>query len=200
MSGYIRPFAPAQAVFFTVCLAQRRSRLLLDHIDVLRRAVAETRADHPFEIGAWVVLPDHMHAVWHLPAGDRRYGVRWGAIKSKFSRGVLRLHGWPKQAVVVDPDSGALKRTLRKSQRDRRELGIWQRRFWEHHCRDAQDLRTHVQYCWSDPVRHRFVAKAADWPASSIHREVRAGRVAPTWETGAFTGAFGEAEPRSELA
>jgi len=90
-------------VFFTVALAQRGSNLLIDEIDRLRDAVRLTRVDHPFVIDAWVVLPDHMHAIWTLPASDRSYGVRWGAIKSRFSRSYLRSKGWPKRRVGFDP-------------------------------------------------------------------------------------------------
>lgn len=180
-------------VYFTVCLAVRGSTLLTDQIDLLRRAVSETRQLYPFDILAWVVLPDHLHAVWDLPEGDRRYGLRWGVIKSKFSRYALRRHGWPKTPVALCPDSGALEPTLRKSHADRRELGIWQRRFWEHHCRDAQDLATHIRYCWGNPVKHGLVPRPTDWPASSIHRDIRLGRVDAGWDDIIQTGNFGEA-------
>ncbi len=53
MSNYIRPHAPGACVFFTVALANRGSRLLVDEIGVLRRAVEMTRAERPFEIDAW---------------------------------------------------------------------------------------------------------------------------------------------------
>ncbi|MEO0485928.1 MAG: transposase [Pseudomonadota bacterium] len=207
MSCYIRPRVTGATVFFTVCLAHRGSTLLLDEVETLRRAVAEVKATLPFDALAWVVLPDHMHCVWRLPAGDRAYGVRWGAIKSKFSRAVLRESGWPKTAVDIDAQgrlqprrpgfspaheddhhaelprvwtgrNAGLKPGLR---RGKRELGIWQRRFWEHHIRDEASLAAHIRYCWLNPVKHGLVSMAAEWPNSSIHRDVRAGRVEPEW-------------------
>ncbi|GGC06521.1 hypothetical protein GCM10011363_24080 [Marivita lacus] len=39
MSVYLRPRLPGLPVFFTVCLAQRGERLLIDEIDILREAV-----------------------------------------------------------------------------------------------------------------------------------------------------------------
>jgi putative transposase len=52
----------------------------------LRHAVRRVRALAPFGIDAWVVLPDHMHAVWTLPEGDSDFPRRWRAIEDLFSR------------------------------------------------------------------------------------------------------------------
>jgi putative transposase len=64
--------------------------LLARHIDVLREAVRRTRAERPFHIDAWVVMPDHMHCVITLPHCDSDYSNRIKAIKIRFSRGVPR--------------------------------------------------------------------------------------------------------------
>jgi putative transposase len=53
--------------FFTVNLADRRSCLLTERAGDLRHVVRRIRVLAPFRIDAWVVLPDHMHAVWTLP-------------------------------------------------------------------------------------------------------------------------------------
>ena len=37
-------------------------------------------------IEAIVVLPDHLHCLWRLPAGDDDFPTRWRLIKSRFSR------------------------------------------------------------------------------------------------------------------
>jgi putative transposase len=63
MTNYRRNFLPGASYFFTVNLADRRLRLLIEHIDALRSAFRETRARHPFTIDAIVVLPDHLHAI-----------------------------------------------------------------------------------------------------------------------------------------
>ncbi|MGP6086908.1 REP-associated tyrosine transposase [Antarctobacter jejuensis] len=86
MPNYRRPKISGGTVFFTVCLAQRGSALLVDEIDILREAVQATRARRPFGIDAWVVLPDHMHAVWTLPEEEASYSQRWGMIKARFSK------------------------------------------------------------------------------------------------------------------
>ena len=157
MSNYLRPQVSAASVFFTVALARRGGSLLTDEITRLRWAVAVTRAERPFAIGAWVVLPDHMHCIWTLPAGDPDFSTRWRLIKARFSRG---LREGP----------------LRRSHVLRQERGIWQRRFWEHHIRDQADMDAHLRHCWFNPVKHGLVDRPEAWPYSSVHREIAAGR------------------------
>jgi putative transposase len=57
---------PGASYFFTVNLSDRRSNLLVAHIDTLREAVRKVRGRSPFHIDAWVV---HMHCLWTLPRG-----------------------------------------------------------------------------------------------------------------------------------
>ena len=73
-------------MFFTVGLADRNSSILVERIDALRGAVRKTRMERPFIIDAWVVLPEHLHAVWTLPDGDFDFSTRWSAIKARFTR------------------------------------------------------------------------------------------------------------------
>jgi len=49
-----------------------------------------------------------------------------------------------------------------------------------------------MQYCWSNPVKHGFVEQASDRPYSSIHWDIRMGRVEPEWSGVVPEGAFGE--------
>ena len=152
MSHYIRPRIPGASVFFTVNLAERGARTLVEHIDALRGAVRTTRAERPFRIDAWVVLPDHMHAVWTLPETDHDFSTRWSVIKARFT-----------QAVPIE--------NRRASHIRRRERGLWQRRFWEHHIRDEEAFAACVRYCWINPVKHGWVDHPRDWPFSSWHRD-----------------------------
>ncbi|MEH2526661.1 REP element-mobilizing transposase RayT [Bradyrhizobium sp. AZCC 2176] len=93
MTGYRRNFIPGGCFFFTVNLADRRSRLLTENGEALRAAFRETCQRHPFTTDAIVVLPDHRHAVWTLPEGDRDFATRWRLIKSTFSRRPT-VEGW----------------------------------------------------------------------------------------------------------
>ena len=88
MVQYRRNFVKGGTYFFTVTLINRHSNMLTQYIDLLRESVKSTQQRHPFEIVAWVVLPDHLHAVWQLPIDDCDYSSRWRTIKSHFVRGL----------------------------------------------------------------------------------------------------------------
>ena len=53
-----------------VNLLDCRSDLLVTQIRALLDAIRQVRRQVPFHIDAWGVLPDHMHCLWTLPAGD----------------------------------------------------------------------------------------------------------------------------------
>lgn len=175
MPNYRRMNRPGSTYFFTVTLARRGSCLLVERIDDLRAAYASVVAEHPVRTDAIVVMPDHLHAVWTLPEGGADYSTRWGAIKARFTM-TLRRAGFspPDELPVVRSGRHAgLKPGLRVG---KREVGVWQRRFWEHMIRDEADYAAHVNYCHFNPVKHGFVERAEEWPYSSVHRDIRAGR------------------------
>lgn len=178
MTNYRRAFFPGGSFFFTVSLADRRQSLLTEHIHLLRGAFRYVHQRHPFSIDAMVVLPDHLHAIWTLPAGDADFATRWYLIKSSFSRGV---------------PGGEARST---SRRRKGERGIWQRRYWEHAIQDALDYARHVDYIHYNPVKHGYVAAVRDWPYSSFHRFVRRGELPEDWggQVATPAGLFGERE------
>jgi len=64
MSEYRRTNIKGGTYFFTL-VTHRRQKLLLDD-DVrhaLREGIQKTRIAYPFEIIAWVLLPDHLHCI-----------------------------------------------------------------------------------------------------------------------------------------
>ena len=162
MVRYRRNRLAGGTYFFTVTLADRRARVLVDEINVLRMAFRKTRRERPFSIDAIVVLPDHLHAILTLPEGDADYSGRWRRIKALFSRQVAR--------------GDARLKPNRKG-----EYALWQRRFWEHTVRDDDDFERHVDYIHFNPVRHGLVSRARDWPYSSFHTYVRHGVLPVDW-------------------
>lgn len=160
---YRRALMPGGTFFFTVNLHDRKSDLLVRQVRALRTAVRTVKARHPFDILAWVVLPEHLHAVWTLPPDDADFSIRWALIKAGFSRAIPRAE------------------SVSASRRRKGERGIWQRRFWEHRIRDEADLARHVDYVHINPVKHGHAVRAADWPYSSIHRAIERGEVSADW-------------------
>jgi putative transposase len=164
MRTYTRTRIPRASYFFTVNLAERAGNdLLIKHIDALREAFRLTKQAHPFLIEAMVVLPEHLHCVWRLPADDDDFPMRWRLIKACFSR--MLPHGERVSAS-----------RMRKGER-----GIWQRRYWEHAIRDEPDLHRHLDYIHYNPVKHGYVQRPIDWPYSSFRRYVERGHYSADW-------------------
>lgn len=141
---------------------------MTDNIDLLRRAVSDVKREHPFELIAMVVLPEHLHCVWALPPGDANYPVRWKKIKAAFSRGLP--HGEQRSASRVAKG----------------ERGIWQRWYWEHTLRNDDDLRRRVDYIHYNPVKHGHVRYVKEWPHSTFHRYVERGVYPDDWAGDGF--------------
>ncbi|HEY5316139.1 MAG TPA: transposase, partial [Pirellulales bacterium] len=128
---------------------------------------AAVRKRWPFTVVAIVLLDNHLHAVWALPPGDANYSVRWRLIKESFTRRWLRIVG---------------RGSARSRSRQRRgEQAVWQRRFWEHVCRDEDDLKRCVDYVHWNPKKHGLVQRVADWPWSTFHRFVQQGEYDLDW-------------------
>ena len=176
MPRYLRAHIEGGVFFFTVTLADRSSDVLVRQVDRLRRVYASVQKRYPFETVAICVLPDHLHAIWSLPEGDADFPLCWNLIKAGFSRGL----------------AGNRPRTASKM--NRRERGIWQRRYWEHAIRNDADLERHVDYIHFNPVKHGHVSKVCDWPHSSFHRYVAKGVLPEDWggEVREPSGNFGE--------
>ena len=116
MACYRRNFIAGGTFFFTVKLADPKSRLLVEHINLLRAAYMDVQKQYPFETVAVCVLPNHIHAIWTLPPDDADYSLRWRLIKTKFSAHFPHAEN------------------LSASKQRRNERGIWQRRFTNTPC------------------------------------------------------------------
>lgn len=165
MVRYRRNFVPGGTFFFTLTLADRRSSLLVDRVGLLRSAFRSVWERRPFAVDAIVILPDHLHAILTMPPGDSDFSGRWKAIKARFTRSIVA--------------SGA-----EISCDHRGEYLLWQRRFWEHTIRDADDFERCTNYIHFNPVKHRLVSTPGEWLFSSLHRYVRAGILPRDWGGG----------------
>jgi len=163
MPNYKRPKAPNATVFFTLCLQDRKKSLLVEHADILKNCIDKTKSKYPFKQIAWVILPDHYHCIWKLPE-DGDYSLRWRQIKRNFS-------------YQLTTETGR----------------VWQRRFWEHHIRDQNDLINHLNYIHINPVKHGLVTQTRDWPQSSFSAYVNKNYYPIDWgDRIGISGEFGE--------
>ncbi len=200
MPNYRRAHGPGGTFFFTVVTWNRRPLFAEEKARaLLRTAIETTRERRPFTIDAVCLLPDHLHAIWTLPDGDRDFSTRWAQIKGRFS------HDW--LAWVRSGDGGASparqsgESTGRAglappnkvqaahaagsahvfSRPAKGEVKVWQKRFWEHQIRDDEDFRRHVEYIHYNPVKHGHATRPAEWPWSSFHRHVAEGKYDEAW-------------------
>jgi len=159
MPNYRRADVKGGTYFFTVNTFPRLPVLTEEPVRVaLREAIHQTQLSHPFEINAWVLLPDHLHCIWTLPQGDANFSIRWSKIKRAVSQQCADAFG------IKEISASRIKR---------HESGLWQRRFWEHQIRDEIDFERHVDYIHWNPVKHGLVTRASDWPYSTFHRFVK---------------------------
>ena len=178
MSYYRRANRPGGTYFFTV-VSYRRQAILCD--GSIRDAINKTQKRYPFDIDAWVLLPNHLHCIWTLPDGDANFSKRWGKIKRHVSMACRDRY----------------KRTewLSDSKKKHRESTLWQRRYWEHQIRDQDDFNRHVDYIHYNPVKHELCKKPIEWPYSTLHRFIKEGKYPMNWamqDSGFDERCFGE--------
>jgi len=155
--------------FFTVVTYKRQAFLCLkESRSVLGEIIKETQATLPFNIEAWVFLPEHIHCIWTLPEGDNDYSRRWGKIKSGYTKRVGKILVGKRENI-----SG--------SRIKHREQVVWQRRFWEHRIRDERDFELHCNYIHYNPVKHGLVSAPKDWAYSSFDEYVKRGIYPRDW-------------------
>jgi putative transposase len=171
MPNYRRNRVAGGTHFFTVVTLRHRPILTTDIArPILHRALAGVQRKRPFAIDAIVLLPDHLHAIWTLPAGESDYSLRWAEVKEAFTRSFLSAGG----------EDGPVSPSRRKHP----ERSVWQRRFWEHTVRDEDDFKRCADYVHWNPVKHGLVARVRDYPWSSFHRYVESGEYDLDWGSG----------------
>jgi REP-associated tyrosine transposase len=134
---------------------------------MLHSAIDRCRKFHPFELGAIVLLHDHMHMLITLPNSDADFSRRVTNIKSTFTQSFLA--------------SGGGEQPRSPSRVRQRARAVWQRRFWEHTIRDETDRISHLDYIHFNPVKHGYVDCPHAWPHSSFHRFVHQRKYEQDW-------------------
>jgi putative transposase len=155
MVRYRRNFVPGGTFFFTVTLADRRSSALVDHVDALRAAFCAGRRERPFTVDAIVILPEHLHTILTLPAGDADFSGRWRRIKEHFSNHMITVGASAKRHPNGD-------------------YALWQRAYHPRRGRLCPARRLH-------PFQPRETWSRVTRPRLAVHRYVREGLLADDW-------------------
>ena len=137
----LRRLVLSDRFFFVTCrLLPRRARLGEAEFEQLAGVIGERRDEHRFLLTAWVLLPDHWHAIF-----------------------------FPRFPLTISRVMEAIKvgSTLRINA-GRKENGLlWQRRFFDRALRTVKEYSETVAYIHHNPVKAGLVRHATDWPWSS---------------------------------
>jgi putative transposase len=155
-------------LYFLTHVTSSRLPILVNNFDLLWRAIDASRVKHPFDLIAWVVLPDHMHLLIDPLQCDLSGVMR--KIKLVFST---------KYRESIRLASGR----------------VWQNRFWDHCIRDQKDFNRHVDYIHYNPVKHGLVSAPGDYSYSSFREYRDQGYYSDDWgmrEAIVTEGLFGE--------
>ena len=136
--------------------------------EFLWQAILQTRDRTPFELHAWVFMPDHIHLL--IDPGGNNLSQIMKQVKLSFAYKYRR-------------------------ENDLYRGRVWRPRFWDHVIRDNTDMNTHLDYIHYNPVGHGLVLIAQEWKLSSLQHYVNNGFYTEDWgatDSLTFEGDFGE--------
>ena len=136
-----RVWVPGAVYFITVCTHGRR-RLLASReaTAILRQEWAAARERHGWQVGRFVVMPDHVHFFCVEQAADARHAL------SRF------MDGWKEWTAKKICRALSLPAPL------------WQPQFFDHVLRSEDSYGEKWSYVRENPVRAGLVAAWEMWP------------------------------------
>lgn len=132
--------------YFITVVARDRGNLLLDNLGIFWESWNGVR------LSAWVILPDHFHAI--LDVEEKSISQIVHRFKVKYSIRYHYRHG-----------SGR----------------VWQNRFWDHILRNQDDTNRHLDYIHFNPVKHGLVFDPFLYELSSLHKYYEDGFYQRDW-------------------
>ncbi len=158
MSNFKRYYNNNNIVFLTI-VTYNRNPILIENIVILRTALKSVK--YEYKIIAGIVLADHIHLLIQTKnAAD--FPKIIASFKVNFSRNLQFNEN----------------QTL--NQKQRREKGIWQRKYYDHIIRDENDFYKHLDYIHFNSMKHLNI-KPSDWEYSSFNKFVSNGYYEKNW-------------------
>ena len=146
--------------YFITCVTYDRRGILTASTDLFLSCW------NRIELIAWVVLPDHFHAI--VSVGDKSISEIMHIFKVRYSRRFRDMYSPGR---------------------------VWQNRFWDHMIRDQVDMNRHLDYVHYNPVKHGLVNQPSNWELSSFHDYNTSGYYDSDWgrvEPQGLEGEYGE--------
>jgi putative transposase len=136
-------------------LDQGAGSCLLRLPEAARELLAVLRARHEveYDLTAWVIMPNHVHAMIRPVPGKtiRKIVQAWKSVSARRINAVLN-----------------------------REGELWQGDYWDRYIRDDDHFRQTLQYIHLNPVMAGLVRKPEEWPWSSAARGPSSGSTVST--------------------
>lgn len=154
----IRRYYVPNALVFTTQVVENRQPLFQhpQHLDLLLSIIREARERYPFQMLAYVFLPDHFHLLIR-PIAPITHTQVMHSIKPNFTKAYEANLGI----------SGSMK--------------FWQKRYWDHVIRDEHDFMARMAYIHFNPVKHGYTQRPEDWPHSSFTAWCNKGAYPDQW-------------------
>ena len=129
---------PWQPVSFTLCVHRQRRVLTRAGIpSIVTKALQETARSNACGLIAYCIMPEHLHVLACV--------VTDGGDLISFTDEFKQTCGYALSRVGI-------------------RSPLWQRRLWDRHVRDSDDLANVVRYLLGNPVRRGLCARPEDWP------------------------------------
>jgi putative transposase len=160
MPNYRRLYLPGQPVFITAVTYKRR-RIFNNPqtILVLLETMDAVKLLRPYEMLAYVIIPDHIHLLIKTPEESPNFSPIISSIKRNFIRNYRRSIDGIDQSP------------------------IWQARFWDHVIKDDNDFEKHLDYIHWNPVKHGYVNDPVQWKWSTFSNWFEDGFYDEAWGT-----------------
>lgn len=162
--NYRRIFIPNTYIHIIIA-AYNRQHIFVNNIEILKKSFKNTMKLYNYEIIAICVLPDHIHMILN-PENIEQYPQIISSIKHSFSKNVGQ----------VCPTYN-----LKLGYKNKREKGIFQRRYFEHTIINETELNTQIDYIHYNPVKHNYVKTVKEWEYSSFHKFVKQNLYNENW-------------------
>jgi putative transposase len=147
LMGSIKRFFIPDSIVFVTLVTKDRKPLFSDNNSnkIFRETLEKVQNHHPFDLIAYVILPDHIHLLIKPHKKEGNFASIVHSIKRNFTINY----------------KGALETT--------EEFHAWQPGYWDHIIRDESDFQRHVDYIHWNPVKHGNVSSPEEWANSSYN-------------------------------
>ncbi len=158
MPNIHRFYIPNAIIFITVVTRDRMPYFKSDQdIRLYWETLKRVQEIYPFNLLAYVILPDHFHWLMRLKDSGGNFSQVLHSFKRNFTLNFKKTHN-----IIT-------------------QLSLWQRGYWDHIIRNEGDLNNHFDYIHWNPVKHNLVNRPENWPHSSYLHWYKRGYYPETW-------------------